>query len=129
MGMFYYYDFPNAEILVFDDFLVVQIREGADIHPKHNEKLNEIVETHYSGKHFVYISNRVNSYSVDPLTYVETEKITNLIGIAIVTDARIMRKNAEYEKNFFDKPYKIFNTLSEAIQWAHKILTDFQQKQ
>lgn len=129
MGRFHYYNLPSAEILVFDDFLINQIKEGADIHPKHNNKLSTIVHNHYTGKHFVYVSNRVYSYSVDPLTYVETEKIHNLLGIAIVPATRIMRKNAEYERNFFDKPYKIFNTLTEAITWVHYILKDFQQKQ
>lgn len=122
MGMFHYYSLPRAELFIFDAFLVCQIREGMEIHPEHNQKLNEIIQRHFTGKNIVYISNRVNSYSVDPLTYVETEKIPNLIAIAMVTETPIMKQNAEYERNFFDKPYEIFDSLSEAIQWVHNII-------
>ncbi|SFN79828.1 hypothetical protein SAMN04487989_10474 [Bizionia echini] len=122
MGMFHYYSLPRAELFVFDEFLVCQIREGMEIHPEHNIKLNEIIQKHFTGKNIVYVSNRINSYSVDPLTYVETEKIPNLVAIAMIPDTPIMKQNAEYERNFFDKPYEIFDTLSEAIQWVHKII-------
>lgn len=124
MGLFQYYNLPRAELFVFDEFLVCQIREGENIHPEHNKNLNAIIQKHFLGKNIVYISNRVKSYSVDPLTYVETEKIPNLVAIAMVPETEAMRKNAEYERNFYDKPYEIFDTLSEAIQWVHKILVE-----
>lgn len=122
MGMFHYYNLPSAELFIFDEFLVCQIREGMEIHPEHSQNLNEIIQKHFSGKNIVYVSNRVNSYSVDPLTYVETEKIPNLVAIAMVPETPIMKQNAEFEKNFFDKPYEIFDTLSQAIQWVHTII-------
>ncbi|WP_296313824.1 hypothetical protein [Winogradskyella sp. UBA3174] len=122
MGMFHYYELPNSEMFVFDEFLICQIKEGAEIKPELNERLNKIIQNHFEGKNIVYISNRVNSYSVDPLTYSETEKIPNLVAIAIVPNTQLMRKNAEFESEFFHKPYEIFDTLSEAIQWVHKII-------
>lgn len=78
--MFFYYNFPETELFVFDEFLICQIREGAEIHPDHNVLLNEIIQKHFSGKNLAYISNRVNSYSVDPLTYVGAEKNSESIS-------------------------------------------------
>ncbi|OBX22814.1 MULTISPECIES: hypothetical protein [Bizionia] len=124
MGMFHYYDLPGAEIFVFDDFLICQIGEGMEIHPEHNTNLKEVIEKHFLGKHIGYISNRVNSYSVDPLTYVETEKIPNLLAMAIIPETEIMRKNAEYERNFYDKPYEIFDCLGDAINWIHCLIRE-----
>ncbi|MEO8933768.1 MAG: hypothetical protein ABI295_05625 [Xanthomarina sp.] len=120
--MLYYYDLPQSEIFIFDDFLICQIREGATIKLEHHIKLNEIISKHFSDRRIVYISNRVNSYSIDPLTYVEIEKIPNLIAIAMIPETELMRKNAEYERDFYDKPYEIFSNLSEAIAWAYSIL-------
>ncbi|HLV69611.1 MAG TPA: hypothetical protein VKY34_02805 [Xanthomarina sp.] len=124
MGMLHYYNFPETEMFVFDEFLICQIREGAEIHPEYNEKLNKVIQKHFTVKNMVYISNRVNSYSVNPLTYVETERIPNLIAIAMIPETELMKKNAEFERDFFDKPYEIFDSLSKAIQWAHTIVKD-----
>jgi hypothetical protein len=76
----------------------------------------------------VYISNRVNSYTVNPLIYNETEKIPNLIAIAMIPETDTMRKNAEYERTFFDKPYEIFETLGEAIFWAHQLVAEYRSQ-
>ncbi|HCY82643.1 MAG TPA: hypothetical protein DHV22_14155 [Xanthomarina gelatinilytica] len=122
MGMLHYYNYPETEIFVFDEFLICQIREGAEIHPEYNNKLNEVIQKHFSGKNMVYISNRVNSYSVNPLTYVHTEKIPNLLAIAMIPETELMKKNAKFERDFFDKPYEIFDNLSKAIEWAHTIV-------
>lgn len=122
MGIIKYYNFEDSELFIFDEFIINQIKEGVTIHPDHNDTLNDVVQRHFSGKNMVYISNRVKSYSVNPLIYPETEKIPNIIGIAIIPKTAIMRKNAEYERRFYDKPYEIMEGLSEAIAWAHTII-------
>ncbi len=58
MGIFHYYKLPNSEMFVFDEFLICQIKEGADIKPELNERLNKIIQTHFEGKNIVYISKR-----------------------------------------------------------------------
>jgi hypothetical protein len=70
----------------------------------------------------VYVSNRIKSYSVDPLIYHKIEDIPNLLAIAIVPKTEIMRKNAEYERKFYHKPYGIFDSLRDAILWTDQIL-------
>lgn len=122
MGMFFYYNLPELEIFVLDEFLICQIREGTEIRQEHNVELNEIIQTHFSNKNMVYISNRINSYSVDPLTFVHIERIPNLLAIAVIPQTESMRKNAEFERDFYDKPYEIFDNLSEAITWANNII-------
>lgn len=124
MGIITYYNFEDSEVFIFDEFIVNQIKEGVVIQPEHNEILNECVQKHFSGKNMLYISNRVKSYSVNPLIYPETEKIPNLLGIAILPKTALMRKNAQYEREFYDKPYEIFDSLSDAIGWAHGLLAE-----
>ena len=122
MGIIKYYNFDDSELFIFDEFIINQIKEGSVIEPHHNDKLNEIIQKHFSGKNIVYISNRVKSYSVNPLTYKDTSKIPNLVAIAMIPKPEIMRKNAEYEKKFFDTPYEIFDSLSRSIEWVHHLL-------
>ena len=71
---------------------------------------------------FVYIANRVNSYSVNPNDYVYLEKVPTLKGIAIVTPTELGKKNAELELNFFRKPMEIFDNVSEAYLWGKQLL-------
>lgn len=122
MGIIKYINNQDAECFIFDDFIINQIKEGVVVEPSHNEELNNIIKEHFSGKDMVYISNRVKSYSVNPLIYTETESIPNLIAIAMIPKTDVMRKNAEYERNFYDKPYEIFDSLTEAIIWVQQVL-------
>ncbi|MCK0125569.1 hypothetical protein MWU76_14345 [Gelidibacter sp. F2691] len=122
MGIIKYYDFKESEAFIFDGFIINQVKEGAVIEPKHNVLLNNCIKKHFSGKNMVYISNRAKSYAVNPLIYPKAEKIPNLVAIALIPKTQLMRKNAEYEREFFDKPYEIFDNLSGALDWAHSLL-------
>lgn len=129
MGMFHYFDIGHAEVFIFDDFLIKQVKEGADINHNQTEEFKTILKEHFNGKNMAYISNRVFSYSVNPLIYKEAEKISNLVAIAIIPDNHKMRANAEYERQFYDRPFGIFNNLSDAIQWVHKIIEKENRKE
>ncbi len=129
MSMFHYYDFVDAEVFVFDNFLINQIKEGVTVTPKHNEKLRKVIDKHFANKRMVYISNRYFSYAVDPLTYLETSKIHNLVAMAIVSKTEIGKSNAALESMFYKKNFEIFETLSEAMAWVQKQLAESEATQ
>lgn len=114
--------FDFCEMLIFDSYVIVTINEGITISPKHNIELNNVVETYFRNKKFVYISHRKNSYAVDPATYIETSKIENLKGFAVVSKDYKAKSNAEVEKLFLTKPYEIFDDMTKAIAWKNSIL-------
>ena len=124
MSMFHYYDFKDSEVFIFDNFLVNQIKEGVNITPEHNKKLREVMDKHFAHKKMVYISNRHFNYSVDPLTYLETSKIHNLVAMAIVAKTEMSKSNAQLESMFYKKNFEIFETLSEAMGWVQKQLVE-----
>ncbi|MDT0554771.1 hypothetical protein [Patiriisocius hiemis] len=124
MGAFKYFDLGYTEVFIFDEFLINQIQEGVTITPEHNNTLVNVIEKYFKNKPFVYISNRINSYSVDPITYLGTSSIYNLLAIAIVAEKHLNKKNALYESNFFNKPFKVFDTLSKAMQWVQTIINE-----
>ncbi len=114
--------FDIAEVHIYDSYVIVTINEGLVVSPKHNTELNNVVETYFQNKEFVYISHRLNSYAVDPSTYFETSKIKNLKGFAVVSKDYMAKSNAEVEKLFLDKPFEIFDDMTEAISWSNSIL-------
>ena len=122
MGIIKYLNEKDSELFIFPNFIINQIKEGVLIESYHNDILNTIIHRYFRNKEMVYISNRVKSYTVNPLIYNDTEKIPNLIAIAMIPETDTMRKNAEYERTFFDKPYEIFESLGEAIFWAHQLI-------
>ncbi|MDO5986737.1 hypothetical protein Q4Q39_04880 [Flavivirga amylovorans] len=120
--MFHYYDIDHAEIFVFDDFLIKQVKEGHVIDLKETKELQAILKKHFSKKNMAYISNRVTSFSVNPLVYKEIEKISNLVAIAVIPSNPKMLASAQFEKKFYNRPFEIFDNLSASILWVSKII-------
>lgn len=75
-------------------------------------------------KPWVYIANRLNSYSVNPTDYKYLEKVSTLKGIGIVAHDTLGRSNAELEATFFKKPFKVFNSMERALDWSASLLED-----
>ncbi|SFZ94345.1 hypothetical protein SAMN05428642_104103 [Flaviramulus basaltis] len=113
---------PVGTFYIYNDYLIVEANEGETVTVESNDILVDIADTYYSGKEFVYITNRINSYSVDPAVYSKTSLITNLVGFAVVATNYISLSNAEIEKLFLSKPFESFTELEKAISWAKSII-------
>lgn len=114
--------FDFCEMTLYENYLIVVMNEGINLTPEYNQVLVELSESHFNGRPFVYITHRINSYSVDPKIYFETAKISNLKGFAVVSKNFKAKSNAEIEKMFFKKPFNIFSKLEDAIIWANTVL-------
>ncbi len=117
---------PIGTFTIHDNYLIANINEGATVTKDSNKILENLVKTYYSLKNFVYITHRINSYAVDPAVYIKTSQIKNLIGFAVVANTRIALSNAEIERLFLKKPFKIFTDLNKAVKWANSIISDAQ---
>ena len=111
-----------CSVTIHDNYMVVEMDSGVHITVKDNATLIGIVNTYFKNRPFVYITNRVNSYSVDPAVYKETSKIENLVGLCVVSKNFRAKSAAQIEKLFFDRAFEIFDTLPEAVKWAKKTL-------
>ncbi|MEM5566415.1 hypothetical protein WNY78_14940 [Psychroserpens sp. AS72] len=129
MGMIRYYDIGHAEVFIFDDFLIKQVKEGEVIDIKEADEFIAIVKKHFNGKNMAYISNRVTSFSINPLIYKKAESIPNMVAIAVITLSEKIRASAIYESQFFEGPFDIFDNLSDAIAWVHKIIEKENEEQ
>lgn len=114
--------FDFCKITIYEHYVVVVINEGVNLTSKHNKVLSDITETYFANQPFVYITHRINSYSVDPQIYYDTVQIINLKGMAVVSNNYQAKINAKIEKMFFNKPFEIFNDLEDAIEWAETLI-------
>lgn len=117
-------NFDFCTLTVYNNHVISVINEGVSLRPEHNDVLTQIAETYFKNQPFVYITNRVHSYSVDPKIYFETSKIPNLVGCAVVSSDYKAKNNAKIEKLFYSKPFEMFKTLDEAKEWANTIVQD-----
>ncbi|MFT5926413.1 MAG: hypothetical protein ACI9WL_001160 [Rubritalea sp.] len=123
-----YYNLTYVEVFVFDKYLIAQVKKGALLQPENNAQLKELIEKHYSNKNFVYLSNRAFDYNVSPVTYIETSKITNLLGMCIVTETVAGRRTANFESKFYSKDFLVVDNLPEAIDWAVELVDQADQQ-
>lgn len=115
------YDFGIAEI--HDNYMIMIMNEGVTVNSEINKKLTDLAVHMFQGRPFGYITNRENSYSIDPNVYMETSKIENLVGFAIVSKEKIHVTTVQLEKMFLNKPMKVFEELKDAIAWIKNIIS------
>ncbi|MBW1296782.1 hypothetical protein [Aquimarina litoralis] len=122
----YELDFCNLEI--YKDYVLATMHEGIVVSVKNNAILIKIAEMHFNNTPFVYITNRVNSYSVDPIVYIKTAKIPTLLGFAVVSKDPIQKTLTKYEKKFFTKEFKRFDDIDSAIAWKDEMIKKYPYK-
>lgn len=111
-------DFSSLEF--FDHYVISRLKDGVVFDKPQVEKLAQVLREHYQGRKFVYISQRVNNYSVNPIIYLKLEDAENFCGIAIVSQRTSALNTAAFEKNFARVPFEVFLELKDAIAWAIK---------
>ncbi|GAA4272327.1 hypothetical protein U6A24_20910 [Aquimarina gracilis] len=116
------YDLGFGQMDIYDDYVITIMNEGIIVLPEYNDIFLKIVDKHFKNKAFVYITHRINSYSVDPTIYLETAKINNLVGFAVVSNDPIQKMQTKLEKTFFGKNFCQFNTMQDAIHWKEEII-------
>ncbi|MFV0571753.1 MAG: hypothetical protein ACK5M1_04870 [Xanthomarina gelatinilytica] len=112
---------PFGTVSMHDNYMLAVMNEGITVSPELNSVLEELAANHFQDKKFVYITHRINSYSVDPNIYFKTSQIPNLVGFAVVLGRKIRLDNLALEKMFFSKPFKSFKSLDKAIEWANEL--------
>ncbi len=117
-----FYEF--GEVNVFNNFVVAIMKEGITVIPEYNDVLIDISEKYFKGKSFGYITYRKNSYAVDPMIYLKTSEIKNLVAFAIVSvEGSLKETNVILEKRFLKKPFKHFHNIDEAKNWVNEIIS------
>ncbi len=109
-GVFYY----------FDGLIISEIKEGVVFHWKFAQKA-VFAAKEFFGDHarLVYISNRVNNYSVVPKDWVKFYKNRHqLTHYAVVGHTESSFTSLLVERMFFKNSIIEFDDLEDAIAWA-----------
>lgn len=108
----------------YPNIIVGEFTEGV-----HVTKVNALVtfqlaqKIYGDGRPFIYISNRLNSYSMDPVGCgAVVGMFQDIRGIAIVSKNKYRRMLAALEKRFIKKPMAVFHTLDDALVWSCQLL-------
>jgi hypothetical protein len=111
-----------GDIYLFDDFFVGEFDEGVDINFRNFSDISEIVKTYFENRPFGFISNRVNSYSLN-LNDAElfNESFPNLKAYAVVAYNSMTEKVFEIENYFFKFNRQEFKDIDEAISWIKNL--------
>lgn len=115
-------DLGFCTISFYEYYMVAVMNEGVNVGKDENEVLIQYAKDYYKNKQFVYITNRINSYSVNPNIYPRTAQVKSLVGFAVVSKDYKTKANTKIEKMFFNKPYEVFMNLDDAIKWAEKLV-------
>ncbi len=109
-------------IYIYQSIIIMEGKENVNISILNGMPILLKVVKEVGLRAVVYISNRINAYSVDPNDYKYLEMIPNLKGIGIVTYNEYSHNTAVLEEKFFRKPFKVFSDLEEAKKWAHYVI-------
>ncbi len=105
------------------------INEGVHLTPELSQTIVLTVFKILGNCPAVYITNRINSYSIDPILYNNISKIKNIIGFGVVCQKTRKAEIAQIEKLFYkDDKFKLFQTADSAVSWGKQILEHHNMK-
>lgn len=108
----------------YKNFVVTEIKEGMTLSFEKALPMFLLAKKYYGNKTpFVYISNRIYSYSFEPTAHYKSTKLfPNLVGFAVVSYGTISNKVAHLEQAFLNVPTEIFHNLEDAIEWVDQLI-------
>ncbi len=119
---YYKLEMPFGNFFLCEKFIISEL--NADIHldfPKIELVAKEVLEFYGEDDKIGYISNRINSYSVDPQVWTKAQRFNRnnmVLGGSIVFYNDMMFLNASLEKRFSTVRVLPCLSLGEAIDWV-----------
>lgn len=118
--------YPFGTYFLFDGFVVAEINEDILFTwDDYGKKIAEDLHNLYDGeiKDMIYLTNRINTYSVKPADWLKFFKNNyKLRGYGVISYTTIGFSNALLEKLFINASFKRFKSIDKAISWA-KVLS------
>lgn len=115
-------NYPFGDYFLFEGFIVAEVKEDIIYSwESHGQVIvNELAEIYdTNGGDLIYITNRINNYSVKPADWIHFYKMKyKLSGYAIISYSEKGQKNAFLEKLFMRTNVERFHSLNNAIEWA-----------
>ena len=115
-------NYPFATVYIFEGYVISEINEGVVFSwEDHAKKMTKDIASFAKtdGSNLVYLSHRINSYSIKPMDWLNFYKNSfSLKGYGVVGYNSFSFVNTVIENLFFSKKIRRFNDLETAILWA-----------
>ena len=115
---------PYGDFYFFDGFIVSEIFEGVNFTWEEAKPVIYEVTSFYEsdGADLIYISNRINKYSVKPLDWLNFASFSfKLLGYGVINYSEPGKLNSKLESMFVRSKFKTFSSIVEALQWAAEL--------
>ena len=114
---------PYGTFYLFEKFIVSEVFEGVVFGALEALDLFTLLMEFYDGikrpKSFVFLSNRLNSYSIKPVDWLDFEFMNPyLLGYGIIDISPLAQEKVALEKKFLPFNAKLFRDLETAIGWT-----------
>jgi len=118
------HDLEVGSFYFYSNYMVAEIKEGIAFDYENATEMLHLAKEYFNNKTpFVYITNRVNSYSFNPTAHFKTAAMfPNLRGYATVTYDTINHEIAQMEETFMNRPVGNFKILEDAVTWAEELI-------
>ena len=115
-------EMPFGNFYFFNEFLLSELNQGIHFSWDKVQKVAKLASEYYGSENqVVYISNRVNSYSIEPQSWLKFDKEYKFFKASAIIAYDIKGGlSVVLEKLFSQKKIKKFNDLDSAIDWALK---------
>ena len=117
-----HFEVSIGTIYFYGNFVVVEIKEGVNVSFATGFSILLKGLRLLGGKPWIYIANRVHSYSVTPTDYKYLNRVPSLKGVAIVDHKDDSTAITKLEAKFCKKYFSVFNDLNNAFTWGENIL-------
>jgi len=111
-------DLKTSKVFIGDNYVINQIKEGVHIEVEQIYLVEKLIKQHLPNTPFIYISDRKYSYSVNPMTYKSISNIENMEAFIVVTYDKTKLTLVNFEKQFYDKTFMVFEHIDDAIAWT-----------
>ncbi len=117
------YDFGT--FFLFENFIVGEVKSGMTLNwEDHSKKVTKDILDLYdsNGENIIYISNRINDYSIVPSDWIKFYRSNyKLKGYGVINHTKNGHVIYLLEKLFINSSSKRFNSLEQAINWAKSL--------
>ena len=110
----------EVTVYIYRNIIIVEVEEGVNVSYEKFISISVRVKNHFGTKPWVYISNRINSYSINPNDFKYINSIPSIKAVAIVQTQNKVNTTEGLESLFCKKPYKVFDNINSAYEWGLK---------
>ena len=110
-----------GEFEFYSNYFIGRIYAGVNAGPAFVDPLSKLIKKYYSGRPAIYISDRVNSYSLDPVATNDLIRRNNIRFAGIVIYTQQQKHVYSYEEHVLQGvTVRSFDSLGSAVSWAEQ---------